>query len=384
MGTAAHPGRNTLSVNSLGDLVSNTGSNPISAVGNTFQVGGTTLTAVALSFTTVSTSRATTIPGQSITLTATVAAGATGSAAPGGLVDFYDSSTDTDLGSVPLTGGVATLSTSALGFGTHVIQALYSGDANFGPSLGTVTQTVKQSVYVLNKTAAGALTVSGDASLDLAGDVVVNSRSKDAVSLSGDAQIDAARIEVVGGVDRGRHATLGSAPVTGIAPVDDPLAGLAAPTGGVRRGPVDLTHGSLTINPGVYYSIRVSGDATLTLRPGVYVIEGGGLTVSGNGSINGSGVMIYNAGGDDDRGGITLSGNGTFNLTAATSGPYAGVVLFQARDDARTISLSGKAMMGLGGTIYAPAARLSLKGRALILDALVVGELLLMGDSSVS
>ena len=62
----------------------------------------------------------------------------------------------------------------------------------------------------------------------------------------------------------------------------DPLAGLAAPTGGVFQGAVNLSgNASETINPGVYTQISVSGNAKLILNPGIYVIAGGGFTVSG-------------------------------------------------------------------------------------------------------
>jgi len=109
--------------------------------------------------------------------------------------------------------------------------------------------------------------------------------------------------------------------------------------------------------------------------------------VTGHASLSGTGVVLYNAGrdfckSDDDRGGITLSGNGTFNLTAPASGPYAGVVIFQARDNTRAISLSRNAMAGLGGTLYAPAALLYLTGDASLRAALVVNELSLSGDAA--
>ncbi len=59
----------------------------------------------------------------SITLTATVSGGATGT------VTFLDGTTA--LGTGTLTSGVATLTTSTLAAGSHSITAVYSGDANF-------------------------------------------------------------------------------------------------------------------------------------------------------------------------------------------------------------------------------------------------------------
>jgi hypothetical protein len=119
--------------------------------------------------------------------------------------------------------------------------------------------------------------------------------------------------------------------------------------------------------------------------PGIYIIEGGGLTVTGSACLSGQNVFIYNTGSNyptsgGNFGGITLSGNGTFALTASASGPYAGIVIFQSRADTRALSLSGNAMSGMSGTIYAPNALLSMSGNATLQNPLVVGTLNLSGN----
>jgi hypothetical protein len=150
LGTAATPGNNTLSVNSSGDLVTNTTGSPISAVGDTFKVGGSVETAPSLSFTSLATSAASQILGQAVTFTATVAPDMPGSATPTGTIDFYDTTTNTDLGKVTLSGGVASLTTSALPVGTDVIQASYAGDGTYLPSLYTITQSVTYNITLLS------------------------------------------------------------------------------------------------------------------------------------------------------------------------------------------------------------------------------------------
>jgi len=70
--------------------------------------------------------------GQSVTLTTTVRQGVLGTGVPTGTITFMDGSTS--LGTAQLSGGVATLTTAALGAGTHQIVAAYSGDANFNPN----------------------------------------------------------------------------------------------------------------------------------------------------------------------------------------------------------------------------------------------------------
>jgi hypothetical protein len=325
--------------------------------------------------------------GLPVTLTATVSANFSGFGTPVGSVDFVDTTTGTDLGSAPLSGGTATLTTSAMNSGTQVITATYGGNTTFLGSSAMLTLTVAPSILVLNPTASGALSVSGNASISIAGNVVVDSNSTSALTEKGNASITAASIQVVGGDQKTSNATWSPTPVTGAGSVPDPLAGLAAPTGGVAQGSVNLTRGSLTINPGIYTQINVSGKAQLTLNPGVYILAGGGLTVSGNASISGTGVTLYNTesafpnpGGT--YGGITLSGNGTFNLTAPTSGPYAGILLFQARTNTRAIALSGNAAEALSGTIYAPAALLFLSGNASLAGSVVVNELSLAGNAA--
>ena len=79
------------------------------------------------------------------------------------------------------------------------------------------------------------------------------------------------------------------------------------------------------------------------MNSGTYIIEGGGFSVTGNASVSGSGVLIVNAGSKypttgGTYGGITLSGNGSYNLTPLATGTYAGIVIFQTRDNSKALS----------------------------------------------
>ncbi len=150
LGTAASPGNNILNVNGLdvyghvlGEFVHNTtGDNSVPASGDTYEVNGVPITAPYLSFTSLASSSTTSVYGQSVTLTATIVANTPSTGTPGGSVDFFDTTTNTDLGSHSVSGGSAVLMTSALGAGTHRIRAFYSGDSNFTLSLDALTQTV--------------------------------------------------------------------------------------------------------------------------------------------------------------------------------------------------------------------------------------------------
>ena len=100
--------------------------------------------------------------GQAATVTATVLVVAPGAGTPTGSVTFLDGATP--LATVPLTGGSASASTSALAPGVHTISVQYSGDADDTPSTSApVSFTVSQDTTT---TAVGAMpnpTVFGQA-----------------------------------------------------------------------------------------------------------------------------------------------------------------------------------------------------------------------------
>jgi hypothetical protein len=77
---------------------------------------------------------------QAVTFTANVAALAPGAGSPSGSVDFRDGSTR--LGTVALANGSASLSTNGFSVGSHTISAIYSGDASFSSSSGSITHVV--------------------------------------------------------------------------------------------------------------------------------------------------------------------------------------------------------------------------------------------------
>jgi titin len=236
------------------------------------------------------------------------------------------------------------------------------------------------SIYILNPTASGALAVSNNANINIPGVVIVESTSATAVSA-------------------GNKTTL-SAWASGLAlGTPDPLAGLTGPSLTDSSGaPLPNyssfvlggnSKGSYTINPGIYSQINISGGASVTLNPGVYIIKGGGIAVSGGASVTGAGVMIYNAGSNypssgGNFGGVTLSGSGTFNLSAPTSGPYAGILIFQSHQNTRALSISGSIMTGMYCTIYAAKALLSLSGGAQLQSLLDVGMLSVSGGAALT
>jgi hypothetical protein len=114
----------------------------------------------------------------------------------------------------------------------------------------------------------------------------------------------------------------------------------------------------------------------LTLNPGIYYIDGGGITTNGTASITGTGVMIYNGG--STVGSINMTGTSSISLTPPSSGTYAGISIFQDRTSTASLSLTGTGGTYVTGGIYAPAAPLSLVGTS---SSNVTGSFLI-GDSA--
>jgi regulation of enolase protein 1 (concanavalin A-like superfamily) len=80
--------------------------------------------------------------GDNVTFTATILTNGVTATAAGGSVLFEDGDTPLDTNNV--SGGVAAYTNNTLALGAHYLTALYSGDANYSPSLsGTVTQMVQ-------------------------------------------------------------------------------------------------------------------------------------------------------------------------------------------------------------------------------------------------
>ena len=85
--------------------------------------------------------------GQSVTFTASVPSG------PTGTITF--TSGGTTLGTSTLSGGSATVSTSTLPIGSDPITATYNGDSNYGTASGSLTQVVNKATPTITVTTSG-------------------------------------------------------------------------------------------------------------------------------------------------------------------------------------------------------------------------------------
>jgi Putative Flp pilus-assembly TadE/G-like len=125
--------------------------------------------------------------------------------------------------------------------------------------------------------------------------------------------------------------------------------------------------------PGEYCQpLDLSGGAVLA--GGTYVLDQG-MSAHGNGTISScSGVTIYN------KGGVTFSGNISVDLSAPTTGNYAGMVYYQPPSDTSGFTVNGKAgNENFSGGMYMPTAAATINGNVPSVTLLVVGSLTMNG-----
>jgi hypothetical protein len=139
--------------------------------------------------------------------------------------------------------------------------------------------------------------------------------------------------------------------------------------------------------PGVYYGgwNFKGNNVTLRLQPGIYIIAGGGIKVTGSATVSSIGadpttdparVLIFSTDNTVDpacttglarctQGSISLTGQSSLKIWGLDSGPWRGLLIWQdgqGSDPAQPISLTGQGAMNIAGTIYAPKADVKLTG----------------------
>jgi hypothetical protein len=235
--------------------------------------------------------------------------------------------------------------------------------------------TINNGIIVLDPDDKDSLGLGGNPVITVKGTaaVIVNSNHAEAMIANGNAIITSESGFDITGVPG--WSNIGGAVITGtinsgVPPTPDPLRSIPQPdpSAMITRSTKALKHSSantITLRPGVYEGgIAISGKGNVFMEPGIYYMRGG-FSFSGQGSVTGHGVMIYNDP-QSNSDAIDLSGQGAITISPPTEGPYQGISLFQRRDgsDQPTVSVSGNgtAPLSITGTFYAASAELKVTG----------------------
>jgi Flp pilus assembly protein TadG len=252
---------------------------------------------------------------------------------------------------------------------------------------------IRSCLYALDPSGAGAFSLSGSGSITSGCGIMVDSSSSSALTTTGSGSITASSVGVVGNYSGGGSGSITPTPITGIAQGGDPLANLVAPAvGSCMQTNYHISGSSgATLSAGVYCNgISITGSSTVTFDAGTYVLLGGGLSVSGSGSLSGTGVIFYNTCNSTySYGSINLPGSSTVNFSAPTSGLLAGILFFQDPTvpvGSTASKITGSSSSTFDGAVYFPTTAVAYSGSSSSsgYTILVAYDLALTGSGTLS
>ncbi len=257
-------------------------------------------------------------------------------------------------------------------------------------------------VVALENSAAIGINIGGNATVNLGCGMIANSTGTNginAVNAYGSAAITSSPIAAVGGLSPDSHFATGTKFLPYSPPQADPFSSLPNPSlpgdcGGSTFNNVNVQPSDVvTLTPGCYKNgLDIKGTATLS--PGTYYIDGNSLKVNSGAILKGTGVTIVltsssAATSPSSVASIDINGGATIQLSAPTTGTYAGVLMYQDRraNDSGTEKINGNALTALQGAIYMPSREVQFTGTSgMITDCLqlVARRVIFSGNSAVS
>ena len=255
---------------------------------------------------------------QSVTFTASITTGVTGS------VTFLDGSTV--LGTGTISGGTATYTTSTLNAGVHTITAAYAGDSNHNSATsGPLSQTVNKDTPVLpapvvstnNPTAGTPVTITETVPPGVSGPVTFS-----------DGSTPIGTAPIIGGVATITitNLPLGTDPITASTPGDannNPATSPSVVVTVVKAAPVVTVTSSLNpsiVNQSVTFTATAPTGATGTIT----FLDG--ATILGTGTLNGGITTLTTSTLIVGSHPITASYSGDANNSPSTSTPLNQIV----------------------------------------------------------
>ena len=223
----------------------------------------------------------------------------------------------------------------------------------FGPFVGmgsmpisarakaSVVGKMRLCMLALDPKAAGAFNLEKNAQVT-AYDCALYSNSASATGMVGrDQALARAQTICSAGGFRNDRANFTPNPQTGCPVIQDPLRDRPAPPVGgcsilsqvlrladIVTGPskgANVVATTATLEPGTYCGgLKITKNAVVTLKPGIYVMKDGPLVVDKKATLNGTDVAFYFTG---NAGGLLFDKKTTISLSAPTTGVMAGLLM---------------------------------------------------------
>ena len=231
-------------------------------------------------------------------------------------------------------------------------------------------------VLITDPSASGVLSIQGTPSMSTPScSVMVNSTSTSAVTIGGSAQIVANTLSMAGnpGYTTNGTATVSATIDSGASPIADPYTNVNIPDISIYPC-INTTlsppnHGTLIVPAGPLrycHGMSTSTGSTLTFTGGTYYIDGNSISAN-SGTINSiGGTTLVLTGSGSNYATINLTGSVTVNLTAPSTGTFAGIAVYQNRNAPSTTSnsLTGGSNQKFTGDLYFPNTTLTYGGNA--------------------
>ncbi len=190
-------------------------------------------------------------------------------------------------------------------------------------------------VLALNPIAAGAYSEQGSVTVNLVKCAVIDdsANSSSALNVGGSSRLSTSFVGVVGAVSGNNGITATNGIVTGYRSVPDPYADVNYPSYSGCDQHNYSTNKDVTISPGVYCGgIAIKSQAHLSLNPGIYYLDSGSLSMTGQSSLTGTGVtLVFTSSSGSSYANASITGGASINLSAPATGPTAGIVAFGDR-----------------------------------------------------
>jgi hypothetical protein len=227
-------------------------------------------------------------------------------------------------------------------------------------------------VLALDPSSSGTINASGGATITANGcDFRNNSSSITDTTLSGGAVIKARSVYLTGNYSAsgGSSITVTGTLNTSAAAASDPYASRTIPTYSGCSASTGTYTGTINAVAGTPYvfcnGLTVSN--ALTLGSGIYIINGGNLTLAGGTSLTATGgvTIILTSSAGNNYGIITISGNAIFSITAPSTGATAGMALWVDKNaplNTTYDTFSGQTNETIQGAIYAPSQKVEYSG----------------------
>ncbi|MGL4397149.1 MAG: TadE/TadG family type IV pilus assembly protein [Hyphomicrobium sp.] len=197
--------------------------------------------------------------------------------------------------------------------------------------------------------------------------VYSNSSHNNGLKSKNDASMTAAVICSRGGREGG-PGNFSPEPLIDCPSFDDPLASRPEPTADPCDSKLPTTVTSaIELEPGTYCGLDIKSGGNVTLREGVFIFKDLPLRVRDGGTLTGEGVGLYFTGANAN---FKFDRQSTISLSAPTSGPMAGLLVFAGRSQSSSLQyeiLSDDARV-MVGTIYIPSGELRIDATNPIAD----------------